>query len=180
MPDSKLKNENGKKYIRGEIVFTIYENSENHFTIFKVKIHETNERYEDEEIVCKGNVMRLQKGVVYEFYGQLVNHPKFGTQYNVEAYQTFIPETADAVITYLSSDLFPGVGKKTAQKVVDGLGEQAITKILNNEKVIDTIAGINEKVKKTIIATLRENQGFEQVAVQLTKYGIGLKMAQQM
>lgn len=166
-----------KGYIRGEIVFTIYENSVDHFTIVKIKIHETNEDFTEKEIVGKGNFIDLQRGVVYEFHGELTNHPKFGIQYHIHSYQTFVPETKDAVINYLSSDLFPGVGKKTARKIVQQLGEQAITKILNNREALDEVAGISEKVKLSLYENLIENQGFERVAVEVTKYGIGLKMA---
>lgn len=167
-----------KGYIRGEIVFTIFENSENHFTIAKIKIHETNEDYSEKEIVGKGNFFDLPKGVVYEFRGELTKHPKFGIQYDIHSYQTFVPETKDAVITYLSSDLFPGVGDKTAQKIVKHLGEQAITKILNDPNVLEEIPNISNKVKENLYNHLQENQGFERVAVEVTKYGIGLKMAQ--
>lgn len=167
-----------KGFIRGEIVFTIYENSVDHFSIAKIKIHDTNEQYSEKDIVGKGNFINLQKGVVYEFHGELISHPKFGIQYNIHAYQTFVPETKDAVIAYLSSDLFPGVGKKTAKKIVSHLGEQAITKILNKPDYLHEIPGISKKVKTSLQEKLEENQGFERIAVAVTKYGLGLKMAQ--
>lgn len=167
-----------QRYIRGEVTFTIYENSVDHFSIVKIKIHETNEQYEEKDIVGKGNFINLQEGVVYEFHGKLITHPKFGIQYDVHAYQTFVPETKDAVITYLSSDLFPGVGKKTAQRIVRALGEQAITKILKNPDTLEDIPGISKKVKQNLYERLEENQGFERVAVEVTKYGVSLKMAQ--
>src|SRR5699024_9349078 len=156
---------------------TIYENSVDHFSIAKIKIHETNEEYEEKEIVGKGNFINLQKGVVYEFHGRLITHPKFGLQYDVQAYQTFVPETKEAVIAYLSSDLFPGVGKRTAQRIVKNLGDQAIQKILNDPNTLHNMSGISKKVKQSLYERLEENQGFERVAVSVTKYGIGLKMA---
>lgn len=168
----------GQNYIRGEIVFTIYENSTDHFTIAKIKIHDTNEDYNEKDIVGKGHFINLQQGVVYEFYGQLISHPKFGLQYDIHAYQTFVPETEEAVITYLSSDLFPGVGKKSAEKIVHTLGEQAIPKIIENPQVLDQVSGLRNKTKQALIEALQENQGFELVAVHLTKYSISLKMAQ--
>src|SRR5699024_8267413 len=122
--------------------------------------------------------INLQKGVVYQFYGQLVHHSKFGLQYDISAYQTFVPETTEAVIDYLSSDIFYGVGKRTAQSIVDKLGENAITRILDNPDVLQDIPNVNKKTRKQLVDTLQENQGFEQVAVELTRFGVGLKMAQ--
>src|SRR5699024_8510258 len=126
-------------FVQGEIMFTIYENSAEHFSIAKIRIHETNEAYEEKEIVGKGHFINLQKGVVYQFYGQLVHHSKFGLQYDISAYQTFVPETTEAVIDDLSSDIFYGVGKRTAQSIVDKLGENAITRILDNPDVLQDI-----------------------------------------
>src|SRR5699024_11076614 len=93
------------------------------------------------------------------------------------AYQTFVPETKEAVIAYLSSDLFPGVGKRTAQRIVKNLGDQAIQKILNDPNTLHNMSGISKKVKKSLFERLEENQGFERVAVSVTKYGIDLKIA---
>lgn len=179
MEENNLENQsNTEGFIQGEIVFTIYENAQEHFSIAKIKIHDTNEMYKEKEIVGKGHFINLQKGVIYQFYGQLTHHAKFGLQYDITSYQTFVPETEEAVIAYLSSDIFQGIGKKTAQSIVEYLGEHAIKKILDDPNVLNDLAHLNKKVKENLISTLQENQGFEAVAVALTRYGIGLKMAQ--
>src|SRR5699024_6097744 len=120
----------------------------------------------------------LQKGVIYQFYGQLTHHAKFGLQYDITSYQTFVPETEEAVIAYLSSDIFQGIGKKTAQSIVEYLGEQAIKQRVDDADDSHNRAHLNKRVKENLISTLQENQGLEAVAVALTRYGIGLKMAQ--
>src|SRR5690625_446218 len=169
-----------RRYIKGEILFTIYENESDQFTIAKIKIHDTNEAYEEKEIVGKGYFANLQPGVLYQFFGALDRHPSFGIQYKVDSYQTFVPKTTEGLIHYLSSDLFHGVGKKTAQSIVALLGENAIVKILENPDVLFKIPRLKKKTIQSLVETLRENQGSEQVAIQLTSYGIILKMAQQL
>src|SRR5690606_16533169 len=134
--------------------------------------------YEEKEIVGKGHFIQLQKGVVYQFYGNLVDHPKFGRQYDIETYETVIPETKEAIVQFLSSDLFYGIGKKTASSIVNTLGEQAIQKILDNPDVLFSVPNLKKTTIESLVETLRKYQGFERVAVQLTKYGISLKMAQ--
>src|SRR5699024_10481973 len=146
---------------QGEIVFTIYENAQEHFSIAKIKIHDTNEMYKEKEIVGKGHFINLQKGVIYQFYGQLTHHAKFGLQYDITSYQTFVPKTEEEVIVYLTSDIFQGIGKKTAQSIVEYLGEQAIKKILDVPNVLNDLAHLNKKVEEDLISTLQENQGFE-------------------
>src|SRR5699024_12772386 len=135
-----MSEQDEKGFIKGKIVFTIFENKENHFSILKLKIHDTNEPYEDKEIVLIGHFISLQKGVVYLFYGALTSLPRFGMQYDVSAYKTYVQATKDAVIAYLSSDIFPGVVKKTAEVIVDHMGKNAIEHILNNTDSINEVS----------------------------------------
>src|SRR5699024_2112715 len=81
-----------QKYIKGEHVHTIFHNEQEQFSIAKIKIHETNEHYKYKEIVAKGYFPHLQDGTVYYFYGDLKKHPKYGWQYHIHAYETFVPD----------------------------------------------------------------------------------------
>lgn len=175
--ESNLNSEE-QGFIQGEIIFTIYENVKEHFTIAKVKVIDTNEAYEDKEIVAKGHFTNLQPGVTYDFFGRLITHATFGLQYQIDSYKTFVPATRDGVIAFLSSDIFKGIGKKTAESIVDLLGENAINKILDDPEVLSKVPRIQKKTINSLVATLKENHGFEQIAIQLTKYGISLKIAQ--
>lgn len=180
MSESLFDNEEERGYIKGEILFTIFENEAEHFSIAKLKINDTNEDFEEKEIVGKGYFANLQEGSTYFFYGKLIDHPKFGTQYEVESFETFVPATEDGLISYLSSDLFPGVGNKTAKAIVDKFGEDAINEILKNPKEVYQIPYLNNKTAANLISVIQSNQGFEQVVIQLARYGIGLKMAQKL
>jgi exodeoxyribonuclease V alpha subunit len=172
-------NDNKKQgYIQGELLYTIFHNESEHFTIAKFKVIDTNEDFKEKEIVGKGYFTNLQEGTTYSFFGVFETHPKFGLQYNIQSYQTYIPDSRDGLIAYLSSDLFYGVGKKTAQRIIDHLGETAISKILDNPKVVSEIPGLKNETGKLLADTLRENQGFEHIVVYLSRYGIGLKLSQ--
>src|SRR5690625_5845810 len=115
--------------------------------------------------------------MVYSFYGTFENHPKFGKQYNIHAYETYITDIIDVLCAYLSSDLFYGIGKKTAQRIIDYLGQDAITKIIQNPDVVQTIPGLNKETGTSLAKTLQNNQGFEHIVVYFSKYDIGLKMS---
>jgi len=165
-------------YIKGEILYTIFHNETEHFSIVKIKIQETNEDFKEKEIVAKGYFSNLQEQTTYYFYGEFEKHIRFGLQYKVNSYKTVIPNTKDGLVAYLSSDLFYGIGKKTAERIIKHLGETAITKILNDTTVLEKVPGIKKETAERLATSLKENQGFEHVAVNLSNYGIGLKMAQ--
>src|SRR5699024_6066714 len=178
MSESLFDNEEERGYIKGEILFTIFENEAEHFSIAKLKINDTNEDFEEKEIVGKGYFANLQEGSTYFFYGKLIDHPKFGTQYEVMSIRTGVPATEDRLIKYLSSDLTPGDEDKTTNAIVDIFGEDAINEILKNPKEVYQIPHLNNKTAANLISVIPSNQGFEQVVIQLAKYEIGLKMAQ--
>ncbi|MFC3039150.1 ATP-dependent RecD-like DNA helicase [Virgibacillus xinjiangensis] len=167
-----------KGYIKGELLTTIFHNDQERFSIVKIRVQETNEDFKETEIVAKGYFSGLQEQTAYIFYGQLERHPKFGVQYQVNTYQTFIPETKDGVIAYLCSDLFYGVGRKTAERIVEHLGERAISRILDNPEILEEVPQMKKETREQLAKSLQENQGFEHIVVYLSKYGIGLKMAQ--
>ncbi|MRH43026.1 ATP-dependent RecD-like DNA helicase [Aquibacillus halophilus] len=167
-----------KSYIQGELIHTIFENTDEHFSIAKISISETNEPIEEKEIVIKGYFSKLEHGETYLFQGIFEQHKKFGKQYQVEHYQRFVPNTKDGLVAYLSSDLFYGIGKKTAEKIVSRFGESAVSIILNNPSVLSDIPGLTKDRAKQLQNDLKQHQGFEHIVVNLTSYGFGLKMAQ--
>ena len=167
-----------KKYIKGELIHTIFSNTTDHFSIAKIKVQETNEIYQEPDIVVKGYFSELLPGETYIFHGELVEHKRFGLQYDVTQYRRYLPDTEEGLIAYLSSDLFYGIGQKTASRIIDQLGESAISKIMNDPTVLDQIPSLTKERKKAFVEQLREHQGFDFIVVQLSKYGIGLKMAQ--
>ncbi|WP_017472659.1 ATP-dependent RecD-like DNA helicase [Amphibacillus jilinensis] len=175
--EEKQSNEE-KRYIKGELIYTIYNNQTEHFSIAKVKVLETNEDYKEPDLVVKGYFSELLPGEAYLFYGEFVEHKKFGLQYEVSHYNRYLPDTKEGLIAYLSSDLFQGIGKTIATRIVDQLGETAISKILNHSDVLSSIKGMNKERQETLATRLREHQGFDHIVVHLSKFGIGLKMAQ--
>lgn len=176
MVDQQDMNEKG--YIRGYILYTIFQNENENFSIIKVKIEETNEGFDEGEIVVKGYFTQLTDENSYIFYGTFENHNKFGVQYRVDSYQTYIPDTKEGLISYLSSELFYAVGIKTAEKIVDKLGTNAIKKILDDPGCLNGISGLNKKTAQQLHKNLEEHQGFEHIAISLANYQLGLKMAQ--
>lgn len=167
-----------KKYVKGKLNHMIFHNQEELFSIASITIIDTNEQISEEELVVKGYFPPLTHGNEYIFYGNLTVHPKFGEQYDVFTYEKELPKTEESLVKYLSSDLFYGIGKKTAERIVNHLGVQAIEKILADESVLDQIPGMTEKLKKRFVSDLQLHQGFDQVTLELAKHGIGLQLAQ--
>ncbi|MDN6160372.1 MAG: ATP-dependent RecD-like DNA helicase, partial [Staphylococcus equorum] len=119
----------------------------------------------------------IAEGDVYTFKGQVVTHSKYGKQLKAETFEKELPQTKEAIISYLSSDLFKGIGKKTAQSIVNKLGENAISDILNDPAVLEKVPSLPKKKQKQIAEQIASNQETEQIIIRLHDLGFGPKLA---
>ena len=168
-----------KKYIKGTYRKSIYNSANYYIGLFKVR--ETNdellEDYVNKTITFTGYFLDLSEDDNYYFYGELVNHPKYGIQYQVTEYERVKPEDKSGIIEFLSSNLFPGVGVKLATKIVDELGNDAINKILKDKDVLRLVPKISDKKIDAIYNTLYNYENSHQVIVDITNMGFVLKDA---
>ena len=88
-----------------------------------------------------------------------------------------MPQTKEAIISYLSSDLFKGVGKKTAQNIVNALGDNAINDILDDHSVLEKVSGLSKKKQKQIAEQISANQESEKIMIRLHDLGFGPKLS---
>ncbi|EIJ78984.1 helicase, RecD/TraA family protein [Bacillus methanolicus PB1] len=167
----------GQKYIKGKLIVTIFHNDQNLYTVLRVRVEETNENYEDKEAVITGYFPRLHEQEIYTFFGQMKEHPKFGLQFQANHFRKEMPHSKQGVINYLSSELFKGIGKKTAESIVATLGENAISRILNEPSLLDSVPKLPPDKAKMLYDTLMEHQGLEQIMIALNHYGFGPQLS---
>ncbi|MGE7715330.1 SF1B family DNA helicase RecD2 [Priestia megaterium] len=166
-----------RHYISGTSIVTVFHNEENLYNVTRIRIKKTNLEIEDKETVVTGYFPKLNEDEVYTFYGDFKEHPKFGLQFHVEQFKKELPQSRQGVVHYLSSDLFHGIGKKTAENIVDALGERAIFRILQNESVLKEVPRLSADKVETLVTQLREHQGLEEVMVKLTDLGFGPQLS---
>ncbi|SEJ23356.1 exodeoxyribonuclease V alpha subunit [Bhargavaea ginsengi] len=164
-------------YITGRPVATVFHNPQNLFSILRVKVTATNSGYDGKEIVVTGYFPPLEGEDTYKFQGSLVEHPKYGTQFKASVFTKDLPDTETGLIHYLSSDLFPGIGQKTAQSVVRALGNETISLILNDPSSLDSVPKLSDERKETLVSVLQENMGLERIMIALNKWGFGPQLA---
>lgn len=161
------------QFVLGRPVVSIFHNPQNLFSIAKVKIQETNTSYPEKEIIVSGYFPKLSLEEQYRFTGAVKNHPKYGVQFQVETFTKEVPETEQGIVHYLSSDMFNGIGRKTAETIVKKLGKDAIKKILEDPEALDAVPRLSDDKKDTIRSTLQMNLGLERVMIQLNDWGFG-------
>lgn len=166
-----------EKYFVGDIQAIFFQNQTNFYKVLLVKVMDTNTDYLENEIVVTGSFGQIQEEEVYRFFGKIVEHPRYGTQFQTTRYQQERPTSINGVVTYLSSDKFPGIGKRTAEKIVELIGEDVLDKIIENPDLLKDVPQLNEKKRQTIITSLQQNHGMEQAIICLNQYGFGSQLS---
>lgn len=162
--------------IKGTVEAILFQNSDNFYTVLKVDTIETNEDFDTMPTVV-GFLPNIVEGDVYTFKGQVFDHPRYGKQLKAETFEKEMPQTKEAIISYLSSDLFKGVGKKTAQNIVNTLGDNAINDILDDHSVLEKVSGLSKKKQKQIAEQISANQESEKIMIRLHDLGFGPKLS---
>ena len=163
-------------YVKGTVEMILFQNNENYYTVLKVDVQDSNGDFDD-MVTVVGYFPNMVEDETYLFKGSVVQHPKYGKQLKAETFQKEIPQTKDAVIAYLSSDLFKGIGKKTAELIVETIGENAINEILKDNQVIEKVPKLSKKKQEQIVQQIITNQESEQVMIRLNELGFGSKLA---
>ena len=146
------------KFIKGQYKRSLFE-SENGYIVGLFKVHDSCEEFSDfigKTITFTGYFHELNETDLYIFYGNIVNHKKYGMQFGVDNYERVKPEDKDSIVDFLSSGLFKGIGEKKAKKIVDILGKDTLNIILENKENLLLIPGITKKQVDILHDTLVE------------------------
>ncbi len=156
--------------IKGIVKVIVFEAKDSTYKVLKV-------RTENESLTVTGYFPQIDIDVSYTFDGEYKVHQRYGKQFVVSKFSQaeFISE--EALISYLSSPRFEGIGPKTAKKLVDTLGLDAINIIAKDPSVLENISGLNKKKINTISKTIKLNSDLNQIFLKLYDYGFTYKIA---
>ena len=165
-------------FIKGNYKRTIFSTDKGYVVgLFKVK--ETNDNMMEDfigkTITFTGFFEQLNENELYAFYGEVIEHPKYGIQYQVKEYERLKPADKDGIIEFLASDLFPGIGVKMATKIVEKLGENTLDLIIQDPKCLLVVKGLNLKKRQLIYETLINYEDSHKTIVYLTELGFSMR-----
>ena len=167
-----------ESYIKGVYKKAIYSSDKGYF-IGLFKVQETNNQtlsdFIDKTITFTGYFHELNEGDTYIFTGEDIEHPKYGLQFQVREYEKVKPEDKDGIVEFLSSDLFPKIGKKLGTSIVETLGDDALNLILKDKTCLNLVPHMTEKKIEIIYSNLIKYDESHQIIVYLTELGFNMK-----
>lgn len=160
----------------GQVQSEIFTSPDSFFKVLIVSVEEANFDWHEPEITVTGSFGDLSDDQTYRFEGKIVEHPRYGQQFQATSYHVNRPTSKDGLVDFLSGKQFTGIGKKTAEKIVDKLGTDAINKIIADPHVLDELK-LRKVVKDSLVDNLRANQGMDQIIIGLNDLGFGANLS---
>ena len=161
-------------YIKGNFKKTIFSTNEGYTVgLFRVKSSDIEELI-DKTITFTGYFHELNEVDTYEFTGKLVEHKKYGKQFNVEKYTKVLPDSVDSTIDFLTSGLFKGIGKKKAKLLVDKYKDKTLDIILNSPEDLILIPTITKKNIDVLHNTLQDYSASYEIVIYLNELGFNI------
>lgn len=165
-------------YIKGNYRKSIYQ-SQAGYNIGIFKVSDTNDErladYIGRTITFTGYFHELNDIDTYLFFGKLVEHEKYGEQFQVDSYERCRPEEKDSIIEFLTSGLFTGIGEKKAKKIVDVLGKDTLKIIIENPDNLLLIPTITKANIDTLHKKLKEYESSYETILYLGELGFSTK-----
>ena len=150
--------------------------TDNGYTVGLFRVREsTIKEVEQKTITFTGYFHELTEEETYLFYGKFVEHDKYGKQFSVESYEKPLPEEKDSIVDFLSSGLFKGIGQKTAEKIVEVLGKDTLTVILENPENLLLIPKITKKQVDSLHEQLVSYQASYEIVLKMNDLGFSTK-----
>lgn len=156
--------------ITGKMKHIIFHNDETNYYVLTVVAG-------DEVFTATGSFHGIEKNVKTDFYGEWVEHPKFGRQFSCGYWEKAKPVNTEDIVSYLSAKTVKGIGKVTAKRIVDAFGVDTWDILDNNIERLLEIKGISPKKLERIKSSWQENSIRRIAFVFLLKYGVSYKLA---
>lgn len=156
--------------VEGTVEEIIFQNESNGYTVAVIET-------QDDVVTIVGCIPIINMGETLRLQGQWDYHPNYGQQLKVETYSTVVPATLNGIEKYLSSGLIPGIGPKTAKKIVEMFGVDSIDILQYNPEKLKLVEGIGEKKAEKIIEAYAEQRELRDVMIFLQGYGITVNLS---
>ena len=149
---------------------TIYRNAENGYSVIQCK-------GDKRSFTAVGALPQLSSGERVTLSGEWTEHPQYGPQFKVSAYEIHQPGTLLGIERYLGSGLIHGVGPSTARQIVQHFGMDTLEVLSEHPERLQELPGMGRKRWRQIAESFQEQQTAREAMIFLQGYGIPAKLS---
>lgn len=158
------------EHLTGSVEEIRFRNDENGWTVLVADVN-------GEPVTVAGSLPPVTPGDTLELDGEFVIHPRFGTQFKAERASVAQPHTVYGIIKFLSSGLIEGVGEKTAARIAERFGADAVEIIENSPERLTEVKGISAAKAEKISEQFEKLKYQREAVMFLAGYGISVGLA---
>ncbi|HEY9854139.1 MAG TPA: ATP-dependent RecD-like DNA helicase [Stenomitos sp.] len=158
--------------LSGIVERVTYHNSENGYTVAKLKIPR-----EHDLVTLIGNFAQINAGESVRARGHWGNHPKHGPQFKAVFVDVVAPATVVGLEKYLGSGLIKGVGPVTAKRMVKHFGAAILDIIEQDPERLHEVPGVGPQRIRMVIRAWTEHKAIKNVMVFLQGHGVSTTYA---
>lgn len=151
--------------LEGMVEDIIFRNESNSYTVATLDTR-------DGKATIVGYIPFINIGETIRAEGEWIYHPNYGEQLEISNVSIVVPSTLNGIEKYLSSGLIPYIGPKTAKRIVEKFGLDALDIIQYSPERLKEIEGIGDKKLEKIVESFREQGELRDIMVFLQQYDI--------
>lgn len=156
--------------IKGTVEEITFYNQDNGYTVMEISCG-------NEAVTVVGNFSQLAVGSQIEASGEWTLHPSYGRQFKADSLTETLPQDAAGILRYLSSGIIKGVGRATAEKIVNAFGSESFDVIEKDVDRLSSIKGISKPAARKIQRSFIEKFASRQTIEDLKQKGLTHKEA---
>lgn len=156
--------------IKGTVEEITFYNQDNGYTVMEISCG-------NEAVTVVGNFSQLAVGSQIEASGEWTVHPSYGRQFKADSLTETLPQDAAGILRYLSSGIIKGVGRATAEKIVNAFGSESFDVIEKDVDRLSSIKGISKPAARKIQRSFIEKFASRQTIEELKQKGLTHKEA---
>ena len=163
--------EREENMIRGSVQSVVFQNPENGYAVLRLQTDE------GEAVTVVGTIPMTVVGERLVVVGRWGHHASHGRQFEAEFLERLMPETTGEIYAYLSSRAIKGIGERTAAKIMELFGTQALNVIENEPERLEVISGISHRRAMEISESFRKQAGVRRLIEFLTLHRLPAELA---
>ncbi len=151
--------------LKGSVEEIVYRNRQNGYSVLTLNCSKT-------EVTAVGIMADVSVGDDLRLLGVWKQHPDYGQQFSFDYYESIMPETAEAILNYLSTRAVKGIGRVMASRLVQAFGDETLEVMKNDPQRLSSVKGISKDKAQEISQEVRRIFGMKEILVHLSKYHI--------
>ena len=158
-------------YLKGTFKRLIYNRDNYYVGLIKVKENDIDPGLDGKTITFTGYFSDINIDDNLVLNGEFTKHNRYGEQFLSTSYEVSLPDEKEGIVTFLSSDMFKGIGEAKAKKIYDTLGDRAIDIIIHEPEKLSAIKGLTKKNVELLHEKLLDYEDSIDTIIKLNEYG---------